>query len=432
MPAGTHAANYGVAYGQFYTSDVMSNANEVNVAPGIYTRWASQYPLWARLQKGTVDNFEFASWITNMEEIFFRSAATSGYTTTIDMVRDPTSKFGKVSPFGATSASYSTMIPYGAIMMNLDTLELISVTTTNGAQPGNASTAVVTAARNIGNTGAKTISSQDVWMIVGSVAGEGSTLPTISVPQILRETNYTQITRTSWGLSGTMRASRQQYGSELGRQRTMNMKKHMAKLEYTAWFGRKRDYSTTSPYYRLTGGIIPYITENSATFATNSTDVGGTLTESGLNTICKTAWNQSNSESGRKVLFASATFIQALMNFAGDRVQTRPGRLGAFGTTFKTYQTFWGDLEIVHEPWFTAGVADRSGTYDLMDGMGVILDMDQVEWVWLSGNGENRALKMLTNRQANDEDSYEEEMFGEGGVRMHDPYSHYLIYGVTG
>jgi hypothetical protein len=65
---------------------------------------------------------------------------------------------------------------------------------------------VLTVARNVGNIAAAAVNASDSWLVVGDAQPQGSDFPTPRYLARILGFNYTQITRTTWGFTGTATA----------------------------------------------------------------------------------------------------------------------------------------------------------------------------------------------------------------------------------
>lgn len=419
-------ADYSDSYDTFSTFDVFTDENREDISEEINRRWAPNYPLMSTLRKEAVSNPRFDIRRSNPVAVEYTvnsavSSDTAGYTLSITLDTDTTSSLGGE----VNSAVTSAYIPTGTLLMSKETMAVIQVT--NEADAGSAVTAEVVSKGN-GNQ----FNASDTMIKIGSAAAEFADIGTIVLPKMDRISNYTQITRTPIGISGTMLQSLQEYGSEIARQRREAAQMHQQKLEYGAWFSEKAPGSSgmaneTTSETRTTRGIIRQIAGSSYLSTTNAEDIGGTLTEANFFSALKTAYTQTNQANQRKVLFGSATVMHAINNFARDRLQTNNPMRQAYGVDVQDIVTPFGSLGLVWEPWFSA-TGDNQGTFDLMDGLAVLIDLDDVEFVYLNG----RNTQMLTGRQGNGEDGLKEEILTEWGIRLANPERHYVMYGITG
>jgi len=409
------AGDYSTTYGNFYVIDAFASENKVDVGTEIMRKWhASNFPLQAMLPTGTVSNYRFDVRVSNHLAQEYTAAAATSVTDSITFTHNASDAFGLVTSGGVTSSTY---IQAGTLLMSKETGDVVLVS----ADVASGSAATVVRA----STGL-TVTAGDTWFKVGSAQAEGADIGTVVVPSTDRIENYTQITRVPIGLTGTMRNSEQEYGSELERQRHAMMFEHKLRIEMGAIFGEQYIGTTASAGQRQTRGIMRHITGANVTTA-NGEDIGGTLTESNLNSALKTAMVRTNQPFRDWTMLCSANVLNAINNFAHDRIHTVPGTLAKYGMNVQGLTTPWGDVKLVHQPFFNTA-ADNTDTLDFLNGVALIVDLSKFKKV----NLKNRGFQILTNRQGNGEDLYKEETLEEWGIWYEGYDGGYLLYGITG
>ena len=418
--------NYSTGYGDFTTSHVFADENAEDVSPQIIKRWGPDFPFMGRVKKTSVDNFQFDVRRTNMVAIEYLDKAGPGASiavnSTLEFGLSASSSYGLsgIAETGAATDIAQYRLAAGDLVMNLESQIVARCVETLGADGigGLATWTIV----SVGDT--TVAATTDHYIKIGSAQAENADIGQILLPKMDRYSNYTMITRTPLGLSNTMRASRQHYGSELARQQSDMAKEHMRKLELSSFFSSQQ---TTLTNIRTTDGILAQISYADYLGSTNATDVGGVLTEANFLTAMDTAFTATNGVGGQKALFCSSKVIRAITNFASDRLVINTSTPAENGMICDWYRLPWGRIQLIHEPWWNLG-DDNNGGLELTNGLGVLLDMSDVEFVYLNGRNTSR----LTNRQGNGEDKYEEELLTEWGIRVNLPENHYVIYGITG
>lgn len=265
--------------------------------------------------------------------------------------------------------------------------------------------------RAIGTVAAASCASTDELFIVANINAEGASLRTIKQVKVTNLNNYCQIVRTPLGVTGTEAASKLYGGPDRPRLQAKSGIEHMRDWEQIAFFGaKKEDTSTSGAPKRFAGGLIEYI-------ATNVTNAAGTLTEATFQTFLRSGFRYG---SDRKVLFASPLVIAALEGFARSNIKTSgtDDHAATYGVAMRTYMSGQGQVDIVMErAW------NDSTTYK---GYAFLVDMDSIEWHYL------RDTKLLENRQANDADKMEDEYLTEACPVVKNEQKHSLLKGVTG
>lgn len=267
----------------------------------------------------------------------------------------------------------------------------------------------LTVTRGIGSTTAAVMGATDELFIVGNVNQEGATLREIKTVKVANAYNYCQIERTPFGVTGTEAASKMVSGPELDRLEAAAALEHMRAWEQTVLFGaRKEDTGTTGKPKRFAGGITEFVT-------TNTTNVGGALTESSFLTFLRTGFRYG---SDRKVLVASPLVVAAIEGYARTNIQVTNDRASTYGIQMRQYVSGQGTVDIIMD----RALAD-SAKYK---GYAFLLDIDSLYYAPL------RDTRLLRDRQANDADKVEHEFLTEATLVVQHERRHAIAYGITG
>lgn len=266
----------------------------------------------------------------------------------------------------------------------------------------NVSTDTVTFTAELGGASdtSQDVSSLVIW-IVGNANEEGATLRTIKGTTPSEKVGYCQIFRTPFGVTETSRATKTLIKeNDIDYQRRKKGIEHAVDIERAFLFGKK--YKTTGGTHpeRHTAGIIDEI----STYATASVD-----TEPEFEAFLEDAFAKGNVE---KYAFMSPAFITQINQWAAGKV-TKMETEKAYGITIYTYQSAHGTLHMIKHDLLTGTVF---GNYC------VVLDMENLTYKYIEG----RDTKLLTNRQANDEDSIKEEYLTECGLQIMQETTHAL------
>jgi hypothetical protein len=264
--------------------------------------------------------------------------------------------------------------------------------------------------RAIGGVAAASCGSSDEIFIVSNVNVEGASLRTIKTTKLTNLSNFCEIVRTPFGLTGTEAASKLYGGTDRDRLQAAGAIEHMRDWEHIVFYGAKKEDTTTSGApKRFAGGLLESI-------STNVTNVGGALTETAWQTFLRTGFRYG---SERKVFFTSPKVIGEIEGFARSNIRVEPSgdRATTYGIVMKTYYSGQGIVDIVMErAW------NDSTNYT---GYGFLVDMDAIEFHTL------RDTKLLENRQANDADKMEDEFLTEACPVVKNEPKHSVMKGVT-
>lgn len=273
--------------------------------------------------------------------------------------------------------------------------------------------------RSVGITPAAAMLDGDVLRIIGGSRAEGDVSRGINSTLETEQLNYCQIQRTSLGATNTQMATKLFDGSDLENQAGKKMIVHLKDIEQTLLFGQRGigtanlavDGSTQ--YKRYCGGLLEFL-------RTNRMNIGGILTESDFDAFCRMGFRYSKS---RKLLLASPTIMQAINNFAKDKLVT-VSEDDSYGLALRDYRSPFGDVTLANH-WLLSG--------DVYGGYAILIDTDNCILRPLrGGDGKNRFAKRARNIQANDQDARKDEYITEYTLQVVQEKTMALMTGVAG
>jgi hypothetical protein len=309
------------------------------------------------------------------------------------------------------SAGDRSFITAGHVLANATTGEIMHVTT------GWNGTAVVVT-RQIGG-GTLQLNTGNVLFIAGFAAQEGADVAqAISFdPSVVF--NYTQIFRTPYKLTNTLKETYRRTGSAEDEFSTKALKLHMTEIERAMFFGRRHiiNGSTAQPT-RFTGGIMTGVSNiyDVSTNGGSPDGAAGAITEGSFDRML--IENVFAYGSAQKIAFVGPRVASSLMAFGKNRWQPTQVE-GTYGVSFTRYQTFAGDLLVHLHPQFR----QIPGMQNAM----VILDFPHLRYRYL----QNRDTQHLEGRQGNGEDGKTCEYLTECGLELLQDKVHSVIKGWT-
>jgi hypothetical protein len=285
-------------------------------------------------------------------------------------------------------------------------------------------------------------------MVIGSSAAQaqvGATLAAYNTPVGL--SNYTQIFRTAFQISGTALKTSLQYDEtgvykDQAKEASLD---HMIGIERALMFGEKyTDGAGNVPRY-LTGGIMYWLRQwelgtvygNSASAITtaindqkriidltNDTTLGnvaGQISDKICDILWERAFRVTNNKANEKLVLCGSGFLNTLNRLYKSKTQlmTDIPMKDAYGMAVVKHVTPFGTLYYKTHPLFTN---DASLRYSAL-----VVDAGNLKWRYLKG----RDTELLTERQANNADYREDEWLTEGGLELHYPESFMFISGAT-
>ena len=265
--------------------------------------------------------------------------------------------------------------------------------------------------------------------VIGTAFEEGSGAPGGWRDTMSDREGYTQIFKTAIDLfSGTsLSTTYRGVADEYRRVWREKLMEHKMDIEHAMLFGvgSSDDAGTAAPK-RMTHGILPYIRANGG-------KVDDTFSASGSSydtfiDYMEDFFAPEKGNSGDKLVLASrpviawmnklgsASFLDNSVGASAYSLDTQSIK-GSFGHQVMKVNTIFGNLHIVQEPLFRG---QHSGTM-------CMIDMKNVAYRPLAGNGKNRDTQIMTNIQNNDIDGRKDMVLTEAGLEISLPETHGII-----
>ena len=266
--------------------------------------------------------------------------------------------------------------------------------------------------------------------IIGSAWAEGSSAPVGWEDSLFDREGYCQIFKTAMNLfSGTSMAT-QYRGIKNEYQRIWQNKlmEHKMDLEQAFLLGvgsaGASETSTTTAPVRYTHGILPYTEANGKVYNMSYASSGYDAFLDAMEDY----FAPEGGNSGNKLVLASRkviTYLNKLGNgsFLNNSVGASQYSLdvknipGSFGHNVTQVNTVYGNLHFVQEPLLRGP----------WENYAVCVDMANVAYRPLVGNGISRDTFIETNIQANDEDGRRDQIITEAGLEISLPETHAVL-----
>ena len=280
--------------------------------------------------------------------------------------------------------------------------------------------------------------------VIGTAYAEGSGAPDVWSQELDNDYGYTQIFKTACEMTNTARATVfRGYSDEWQRIWNLKLREHKVDIERAMLFGQR--YSGGGIQY--TEGIVGSIMANGQSqTAADGTQVSYTEGQAYLKTVAagfltydnllkdfEVIFDPARGGNSSKLALASLPVI-SWFNKIGDGVSfvsdSMPGAAatqtmrynfdksnGAFGHKIMKVETVHGDLSLVREPLFRG----------LSSKFCCLVDLDNVSYRPLVGNGVNRDTSITTNVQQADEDLRKDLILTEAGLEVTVPEVHALF-----
>jgi len=264
--------------------------------------------------------------------------------------------------------------------------------------------------------------------VIGSAFPEGGTAPEGWQDKMFDREGYCQIFKTAIStFSGTaMATSYRGIANEFKRVWAEKLMEHKMDLEQALLFSTgaaSNEQSTTAPT-RTTNGIVPYTESNGKVYNMSYASSGYDAFLDAMEDF----FAPESGNSGNKLVLSSRKVITYLNklgsgSFMNNSVGADQYRLdvnsipGQFGHTVTKVSTIFGNLHFVQEPLLRGP----------WENYCVAVDMKNVAYRPLVGNGTNRDTHILTNVQNNDVDGRKDMILTEAGFEISVPETHAVL-----
>lgn len=338
---------------------------------------------------------------------------------------DYVARWGKVhtTTVGNTDTA-TTIVVVDATVFNVgDVFVVAPANTATGAgelcRVTTIATSTLTVTRGFAGSTVNTINASSYLRLIGDAHEEGGTIPSAktTAPKLL--TTNLQIVKTVIDLSNTAIASKV-YGANSGERMRLHKKalaEHKQKLNGIALWGRSSVAWTGGP----NGKPLRTATGIDSIISTNIYDCDGTLTRKALQSFARSAFRYGKTE---KILLCAPIICDAFSEWGNSFLQTKSGET-KWGMKVTQVETAHGTFQVVRD-W----MLENQSTYG-WGGVAYALDLDQIEYLYLSANGENRDTKLEMNVVQNGTDSKVDQIISECGFRIRQEKYHAKLANVT-
>ena len=282
--------------------------------------------------------------------------------------------------------------------------------------------------------------------VIGTSFGEGSGAPDVFSEELDNDFGYTQIFKTACEMSNTARATRYRgYADEFQRIWNLKLREHKVDIERAMLFGQRAStggiqcsegiaghilangtavtgtsdlsYSSGAPYFRsATAAQLTYDRILSDFEVVYDPARGGSDSKLALASLpVITFFNKLGADAflNTSLMSGTSSTVNDVSNLRYNMEKTQ----GSFGHTILQIETIHGTMNLVKEPLFRG----------FASGFLCMVDMDNVAYRPLVGNGVNRDTQIMTNVQSADEDLRKDMILTEAGLEVSLPESHMLI-----
>ena len=288
------------------------------------------------------------------------------------------------------------------------------------------------------STGYNVLSNNDKCQVIGTSFEEGSGSPDVWAKSLDDDYGYTQIFKTAAEMTNTAIATKYRgYANEWQRIWNLKLREHKVDIERAMLFGQRNRVDGI----QYTEGIVGHVVANSAPTsgdgnlsyspgaAYNRTLAEAEFTYDRLLSDFEVICDPARGGSSAKLALAGLPVMSMFNKFGAggllkenydvnnmQQLEMSSYTKGSYGHKILGVNTIHGDLNLVKEPLFR----QFSSAYMM------IVDMQQVAYRPLAGNGQNRDTHIITNVQQADEDLRKDMILTEAGLEITLPETHCL------
>lgn len=306
----------------------------------------------------------------------------------------------------------SNVFRAGHLLKNETTEEIIKVTAV--------STTSLTVVRSVTATwGDPTIAMEagQYLQVIGNVAGEGDTSGSGIYVDPTAKTNYTQIFRTPYSMSGTALKTTVKYapGSAWPEVQKDALIRHSTEMELAYIHGVKAEYAGSNGLERTCDGLVQFIPA-----ANKLTCPDGVITRDWWETQMELLFRYCLNKNNEKLALAGSNALCQLNKMAQDSgfIEIVPEST-AFGMQIQKWITPYGTLFLKMHPLFSQHPTWRNEC--------LIVDLPGLKHRPMRGRDTQR----LQNRQANDADQRKEEFLTESCPEVNHGSAHMYLKNIV-
>lgn len=344
------------------------------------------FSLTGKAKKRTVDDPEYAWWCEGNVQIRLQAngAHASGDTLINVNSADPTS-----TTLGANLGT-ATNLKEGDILLvepasdnatfNQELIEVVSVQ----------SDTQFTVLRGAGSTTPASINNAQFLYVIGSAYAEGTSAPRAVSRNPIKFSNFTQIFKDSYELSGTADQTNTRTNNGWSEDKKRKAFKHSSDIETAILFGRPAETTgENGKPKRFMGGLRNFIP------ATNTTVFGAPVTANSFADALAPIFDFDTGAGDTRMMFAGATAVLELSKIFNASTNIRlnnDNSVKVYGMEFMTFRLPMGTVMLKIHPLLSRNTLYRKAAF--------VLDFDAVKYIALR----NRDTKASDDVQAKDED----------------------------
>jgi hypothetical protein len=250
------------------------------------------------------------------------------------------------------------------IIMNEDSGEYMLITAISGVN--------VTVIRGIGGTTAAEVTSGDTLQSIGTGFAEGSGKPTPVAQRGETRTNYVQIFKNGWAITGTATAIDFTTGSQMAMNREQCLAYHAEDIERAFLWGKKDVRVIGNQQFRLSDGILTQI-EQFGGLVESAAYLGqaGEMSLFGMQNFMRRIFDRRvKGMPNERIAFCGSLFLERIQQMAMmDATYNIEANESEFGIQITKLKFFNGQLNLITHPMMVENAIWNQELYVLHPGL---------------------------------------------------------------
>lgn len=357
---------------------------------------APLFALTARIATEKTDDPEFSWWDepNDLIRLQVNGALSDSATTVVVDSPDPdAANPGRV--YGL-----ATHLKPGDLLMVEDATEAAVLTHEVLAVTAVASATSFTVARGVAGSTAAAIADDAFLLKIGSAYAEGTNSPAATSRNPIKYTNFAQIFKDAYELTGTIMETRARTGKALDNDKKRKTFDHSRDIELALMFGQK--FETTGSNgkpLRYMGGLREFIPTATTTI------FGSNVTLTQYLDATYPVFDFDSPAGDERIVFCGNGYMNTLQLLANSNGEIRFGDvIKVFGMNLREFIMPQGRIFLRTHPLMNRHAQYKNSAF--------IVDMSSLRWVPL------RDTKSMDNIQANDADTRKGQWMTEAGLRV--------------
>jgi hypothetical protein len=251
-----------------------------------------------------------------------------------------------------------------SIIMNQATGEYMLVTSVNGNSIG--------ILRGLAGTTAAALTNADALQSIGSGFEEGGGKPTPVSQRGASITNYVQIFKNGWAITGTAQSIDFVTGSQMAMNREQAAAYHAEDIERAFFWGKKDVRTVNNKQFRLTNGVLSQIASYGGLVSpANYGGTPGAMALAGLQTFMRQIFDKRvKGLPNERIAFCGSIVLELIQNMVlKDTTYQITANENSYGIQVTTLNFFNGQLKLVTHPLMVENATWQHELYVLHPGL---------------------------------------------------------------